>query len=907
MQNFRDRLLSLRTPWTFWLIAICAILAISPILPAQAQVPPDFAVPSGRFYTQARGDAPEQYGYMISDDSTSQFWTWFQRFGGVYSVGYPVTHRFNYNGSTVQGMQKVVFRWDASLQAPTFVNVFDELSAAGKDGWLLEVKQVPPARDWSSDNGKAWPDIVQNHLLLLDLDPEIKRYYTSVPFNTDLFGLPMGARDFGTVFVVRAQRVVFQHWKINVPWAKAGDVVIANGGDVIKESGVFPSNAVVPATLAGQLWTTITPTPGVGTPSATPFGAATETPTPSPTQTQTPSPTSTAGPTETPTYTPTPARSGTVRFDTLEANVSDVQMLSSLSGSSGTINASGRFAVVLANVRNNGPTPNFVDNGDLIYRDSQGRTGTIAGDAVQHAAQDQFQRKGFYHHIQPALTNDLVMVWDVPSDSTPGGVIPQSDYVIPDNPGLASTIPLENAMTFGGWSAKVHRSEYRSSFPTSGDCVNARGLYIAVFAAVTNNGSGTNQVNSGDLYFQDGYGRQYNMASDDVQAAARTAYNVGGTGTTVNVGTTAEMVFVFDVATEDTGRLNGNTSRVVPNLQPVGHATDLGLIPSATGVPQCSATSTRTATPVNGTATATPTPTYTPTPSPTGTPPTPTPTGTVTNGTWKNFFSNSTVMRGVSMLSSSDGWAVGDGGTILRLVNNSWATQTSNTSNLLRAVKARNSSYAVAVGDNGTIMKWDGSNWVSKNSGTTPNFINIALLSDTEGWITSSSGGIYRWDGNAIGTAYAIAGGQPVNDVAIVGSSEAYAVSGGSDKKVYKWNGASWSAVFSASQVLNSVAVNNGRGYAVGENGLILYFDGTNWQGAGSPTTVVLNQIAMISNTEGWAVGNGGITLRLLSGSWSVYTQSQSVTTKNLFGISILGTTEAWASGDGIILRYTVP
>lgn len=884
-----------------------AILAITPILPVSAQVPPDFAVPSGRFYTQARGDAPEQYGFMISDDSTSQFWTWFQRVGGVYTLGYPVTHRFVYNNSTVQAMQKVVFRWDTTIQAPTFVNVFDELSSAGKDGWLLEVKQVPPARDWSSDNGKAWPEIVQNHLALLDQDPEIKRYYQSVPFNTDLFGLPMGARDFGNVFVVRAQRVVFQHWKINVPWAKAGDVVIANGGDVMKESGVFPSNAVVPATLSGQLWTTITPTPGFGTPSATPFGAATETPTATPTQTQTPTPTNTAGPTTTPTYTPTPVRSGTIYFDTLEANVTDVQMIQSLSGSSGTINASGLFAVVLASVRNNGPVPNYVDNGDLIYRDSQGRTGTIAGDAVQHAARDQFQRQGFYDHIQPNLRNDLVLVWDVPTDSTPGGVIPQSEYSIPDNPGLASADSLESTMTFGIWSARVHRSEYRSSFPTPGNCINARGLYIAVFAAATNTSGKASPPGINDLIFQDGYGRQYNMANIDIQNAAKTAYNLGGVDTTVNAGTTAEMVFVFDVANEDTGRLNGNTSRVVPNVSPKGHATDLGLIPSATGVPSCNATSTRTPTPVSGTATPTYTPTPTFTPTPTGTPQTPTPTGTVTNGTWKNYFSNNTVMRGISMLSSSDGWAVGDNGTILRLVSGSWTSQTSNTGNVLRAVEARNSSYVLAVGDNGTIMRWDGSTWSSKNGGTTPNFLNIAMLSDSEGWITGSNGGIYKFDGNTLGTAYAIAGSQPVNDVAIVSSSEAYAVTGGSDKKIYKWNGSSWSAVYSASQVLNSIAISNGKGYAVGENGLILAFDGTNWSGTGSPTTVVLNQIAMISSTEGWAVGNGGLTLRLINGSWSVFSQSTSVTTKNLFGISILNTSEAWSSGDGIILRYTVP
>jgi hypothetical protein len=34
---------------------------------------------------------------------------------------------------------------------------------------------------------------------------------------------------------------VFQEWKEDVPWAKAGQVTVALGGDIAKEAGILPS------------------------------------------------------------------------------------------------------------------------------------------------------------------------------------------------------------------------------------------------------------------------------------------------------------------------------------------------------------------------------------------------------------------------------------------------------------------------------------------------------------------------------------------------------------------------------------------------------------------------------------------------------------------------------------------
>ncbi len=46
--------------------------------------------------------------------------------------------------------------------------------------------------------------------------------------------------------MIRTQRAVFQQWKEDVPWAAAGQVTIANSGDIAKELGLFPAEALIP-------------------------------------------------------------------------------------------------------------------------------------------------------------------------------------------------------------------------------------------------------------------------------------------------------------------------------------------------------------------------------------------------------------------------------------------------------------------------------------------------------------------------------------------------------------------------------------------------------------------------------------------------------------------------------------
>ncbi len=247
---------------TLVLIAILGILLSTfPAQPAVAEELMDFDIPSGHFFKQANGQGGSgETGFAVTDDGGIAFWAWFQRYGSVAKVGYPVSQRFTWKNFTVQVFQKVVFQWRPESNSVALVNVFDELAAAGKDDWLLSVRSVPKADDWASDQGKAWDQIVQNHYALLDQTPAIKAAYFSESDPVTMNGLPMAAQDYGSVYVVRAQRKVFQQWKQATPWANAGEVTVANGGDLGKEAGLYPANAVTPAPSSGEASATQPPT-----------------------------------------------------------------------------------------------------------------------------------------------------------------------------------------------------------------------------------------------------------------------------------------------------------------------------------------------------------------------------------------------------------------------------------------------------------------------------------------------------------------------------------------------------------------------------------------------------------------------------------------------------------------------
>ena len=252
----------------FWIL-----LGLLLVGPARAQENPtavpaacaaDFAIPDGRFFTQAGG---EGVGFSVWDDGDARFWSAFQELGGIPVVGYPISHRFQQHGFTVQAFQKLVLQWDPGADRANAANTLDNLHQSGFDPWLASFRQVPAHQALPEDAGQPFDVIIANHLALLDANPDIRAEFLAAPNWLTRFGLPIAYQDFGAVRVVRAQRVVLQQWTTDTPWARAGEVIFANSGDIAREAGLFPESAVTPgppgAALPTDLELTVDQRPAV--------------------------------------------------------------------------------------------------------------------------------------------------------------------------------------------------------------------------------------------------------------------------------------------------------------------------------------------------------------------------------------------------------------------------------------------------------------------------------------------------------------------------------------------------------------------------------------------------------------------------------------------------------------------
>ena len=241
------------------LLAAVALLALWAVLPAHADSG-DYAIEGGRLFTQAaESDVPDA-GFAVTDADGIPFWTEFQRLGGVQALGYPLSRPFVWEGFTVQVFQKVVLQWRPELNTFMFVNVFDRLSLAGYDHTLEELL-VPPI-DHFDEEGFTWDQIIATRQALLDANPALRDAYFAVDDPLRWYGLPTSrVITYEHVRTIRLQRAVLQQWLVDLPWASAGEVTVANGGDLARGARTFPAKVLMPEVWPRADGSTPRPTP----------------------------------------------------------------------------------------------------------------------------------------------------------------------------------------------------------------------------------------------------------------------------------------------------------------------------------------------------------------------------------------------------------------------------------------------------------------------------------------------------------------------------------------------------------------------------------------------------------------------------------------------------------------------
>ncbi len=280
--------------------------------------------------------------------------------------------------------------------------------------------------------------------------------------------------------------------------------------------------------------------------------------------------------------------------------------------------------------------------------------------------------------------------------------------------------------------------------------------------------------------------------------------------------------------------------------------------------------------------------------------------------------STSDNLNGLALLSSSNGWAVGNAGTIEHFDGSSWNLIPSGTAADLFGVSfgpptAPNANAGFAVGGSGgaaVALFWSGFSWsliMTGLSGPDAKKLSaVSAVSSTDAWaVDSVSGAFWHWSGTAgLGGGWneisSAAGG--LNSVFMISSSEGWAV--GIGGFIYHYTGGGWTLFTTVGTTLNSIfMLNQNDGWAVGNGGVIFHYSSGTWTGPISPgpTGQNLNSVFMISSSEGWAVGASGTALHYVNGAWG-FVQNLSGITQNLNAVSFSGGT-GFAVGDvGVIV-----
>ncbi len=244
-----------------------------------------------------------------------------------------------------------------------------------------------------------------------------------------------------------------------------------------------------------------------------------------------------------------------------------------------------------------------------------------------------------------------------------------------------------------------------------------------------------------------------------------------------------------------------------------------------------------------------------------------------------------TIDTDLRLAGSSDGWIVGDNGTILGWDGATWTPVASPTTNNLYDVFCTSATDCKAVGENGTIIQWDGSIWFTVPSNTTIDLFAVSCEP-----------------------------GNPDNCYAAGGNSSFFFSQG----VIQNWDGSNWSNQVSIFQFFADwrfydLSCPSATCYVVTANGVIGRFDpgSGNWVNDNSNTAIPLNGVSCTSDDYCWAVGNHtgndwNLDFRNAGGWTPVTVGVNNQENQNLNAVSCVASDDCWAVANLDDSRYVL-
>jgi photosystem II stability/assembly factor-like uncharacterized protein len=126
------------------------------------------------------------------------------------------------------------------------------------------------------------------------------------------------------------------------------------------------------------------------------------------------------------------------------------------------------------------------------------------------------------------------------------------------------------------------------------------------------------------------------------------------------------------------------------------------------------------------------------------------------------------------MVGPTDGWAVGDGGVILRYSNGLWTNFPSPTTTQLNSVFFLDSTHGWAAGNGGTILHYDGTIWLAVATSISTDLNSIVPVSAQEAWAVGKSATILHWTGiswNPVSPSPSLASNPDLNSIFMTSSN----------------------------------------------------------------------------------------------------------------------------------------
>ncbi|MFN8533449.1 MAG: hypothetical protein U0556_07865 [Dehalococcoidia bacterium] len=140
-----------------------------------------------------------------------------------------------------------------------------------------------------------------------------------------------------------------------------------------------------------------------------------------------------------------------------------------------------------------------------------------------------------------------------------------------------------------------------------------------------------------------------------------------------------------------------------------------------------------------------------------------------------------------------------------------------------------------------------------------------------------------------------------LRDVAMTSSATGWAV--GDAGQILRYQGGRWQDYASDPPLRAVATAADGTGWAVGRRGTIVRLEAGAWRQVESPTFLDLHAVALTGPDSGWAAGDNGVLLQLAGGRWSVVA---SPSVRRIEALGFPSPTFGWAGGEFGMLRFAV-